>query len=148
MDEIAREDFAFAHPLRVRWSEVDQQGIVFNPHYLTYSDLAIGEYMRAIGFPYPEALHAHGSDTFAVHAELTFKASARFDDELTLAVRVRRIGRTSLAYAIGIYRGDLPLCLAQVTHVNAARATQAPLPWPQAFIDAILAFEKRPPERK
>lgn len=148
MDDIAREDFAFFHPLRVRWSEVDQQGIVFNPHYLAYADLAIGEYMRAIGFPYPEALHAHGSDTFAVQAELTFRASARFDEELELAVRVRRIGRTSLAYAIGVFRGAQLLCRVQVTHVNADRATQTPLPWPPPFIDAILAFEKRPPERK
>ncbi len=148
MDEIAREEFVFAHPLRVRWSEVDAQGIVFNPHYLAYADLAIGEYMRAIGFPYPDALHTHGSDTFAVHAELTFKASARFDDELDLAVRVVRIGRTSLAYAIGFYRGVTLLCSLQVTHVNAGRETQSPLPWPQAFIDAILGFERRPPERK
>lgn len=75
MDEITPQDFAFVQPLRVRWSEVDQQGIVFNPHYLAYADLAITEYMRAIGFPYPESLHAHGTDTFAVHAEVTFKAS-------------------------------------------------------------------------
>jgi len=51
MEELPREDFAFFYPLRVRWSEVDLQGIVFNPHYLAYADLAISEYMRAVGFP-------------------------------------------------------------------------------------------------
>ncbi|CAM8668039.1 hypothetical protein MCEMSEM18_01675 [Comamonadaceae bacterium] len=28
------QDFRFLHPLRVRWSEVDMQKIVFNAHYL------------------------------------------------------------------------------------------------------------------
>lgn len=148
MEELPREDFAFFYPLRVRWSEVDLQGIVFNPHYLAYADLAISEYMRAVGFPYPGGLHEHGSDMFAVHAELTFKASARYDDELDLAARVWRIGRTSLGYSVGIFRGDQLLCRVQLTHVNASRDTQTPQPWPGAFIEAILSFERRPPERK
>lgn len=40
---MAREDFSFFHPLRVRWAEVDMQGIVFNGHYLTYFDVAFTE---------------------------------------------------------------------------------------------------------
>ena len=47
MDGISRQDFTFFHPLRVRWSEVDPQGIVFNPNYLAYADIALTEYMRA-----------------------------------------------------------------------------------------------------
>jgi len=37
---MAREDFSFVHTLRVRWSEVDMQGIVFNGNYLNYFDVA------------------------------------------------------------------------------------------------------------
>ena len=28
-----RDSFTFFHPLRVRWAEVDPQGIVLNGHY-------------------------------------------------------------------------------------------------------------------
>ena len=45
----SRDAFSFFHPLRVRWAEVDPQSIVFNGHYLTYADVAITEYFRALG---------------------------------------------------------------------------------------------------
>ena len=53
---MAKQDFNFFHRLRVRWAEVDRQDIVFNGHYLTYFDLAMTEYLRAMGFPYPAGL--------------------------------------------------------------------------------------------
>ena len=60
---MARSDFRFTHSLRVRWSEVDRQGIVFNGNYLNYFDVAMGEYWRALGFPYPAGLAPfHGVD--------------------------------------------------------------------------------------
>ena len=74
-----REQFAFTHPLRVRWSEVDRQGIVFNPHYFAYADIAMTEYMRAIGYPSPEGLPAAGSDLFAIRAEADYLGSAVYD---------------------------------------------------------------------
>jgi hypothetical protein len=51
-----RSDFRFAHRLRVRWSEVDAQGIVFNPNYFVYADVGFTEYMRAVGLAYPQDL--------------------------------------------------------------------------------------------
>ncbi len=148
MDRAAREDFTFFFPLRVRWSEVDPQGIVFNPNYLAYADIALTEYMRAIGFPYPDGLLRLGSDLFAVRSEINFRASARYDDELDLAARVLRIGRTSLALIVGIFRGDEMLCDVVMTYVNASRDTQKPAPLPEAFIETVLGFERHPPERK
>jgi len=101
------EDFEFFHGLRVRWAEVDPQGIVFNAHYLTYADVAFTEYMRTIGFPYPDGLQALGTDLFAVSASLDYQGSARFDDELEIGVRVERIGRTSIRFLIGVFRNGL-----------------------------------------
>ncbi len=46
---MERAQFRVSHALRVRWAEVDRQNIVFNGHYLTYFDVAITEYWRAIG---------------------------------------------------------------------------------------------------
>jgi acyl-CoA thioester hydrolase len=147
MDRMARNEFTFCHPLRVRWSEVDPQGIVFNPNYLAYADIALTEYMRRIGYPYPDALLRLGSDLFAVRAEINFRASAKYDDELDLAARVSRIGRTSLNLAVGICRGDQILCEVLLTYVNASSETQKPMPLPEPFVATIIAFEKRPPER-
>ena len=47
---MSREQFWFSHPFRVRYSEIDGQGVVFNAHYLTYFDTTITEYFRALGY--------------------------------------------------------------------------------------------------
>ena len=51
---MSTNEFQCRTSLRVRWSEVDMQKIVFNGHYLNYIDVAIGDYWRAIGLPYPQ----------------------------------------------------------------------------------------------
>ena len=41
-----KQSYNFFYNFRIRYSEVDAQGIVFNAHYLTYFDCAITEYFR------------------------------------------------------------------------------------------------------
>ncbi|NQD96520.1 acyl-CoA thioesterase, partial [Pseudomonas sp. CrR25] len=101
---LSRETFTFFHPLRVRWAEVDPQGIVFNGHYLTYADVAITEYFRALGIAYPADLSRDGSDFFAIKTVLEYLAPARFDELLEIGVRVGRLGRSSLTFQLGIWR--------------------------------------------
>ena len=101
-----RQDFRFAHRLRVRWAEVDRQDIVFNAHYLTYFDVAMTEYLRAVGFRYPDELLALDSDLFLVKATVEYKSPALYDDELDCHVRVGRIGNSSLQFLFALYRGD------------------------------------------
>ena len=142
---MARSDFTFSHPLRVRWAEVDRQGIVFNGHYLTYFDVGIIEYWRAIGYPYPDALLEQGSDTFAVKATIEYKAPARYDDLLDVLVRVARIGRTSLQFVLEIHRGESHLISGELIYVNADAATRKPAPAPAFLRAAIARFERVPP---
>jgi acyl-CoA thioester hydrolase len=144
---ITREQFAFFYPLRVRWSELDPQSIVFNPNYFVYFDTAVGEYMRAIGYGYPAGLSAAGCDMFAVSANATFRASARYDDDLSIGVRVARIGRTSFTAELVIYRAQELLVIGTLVYVTASLDTRKSVPVPQAFIDAITAFEQVAPAR-
>lgn len=134
-------DFRFTEPLRVRWSEVDPQGIVFNPNYLVYADVAMTEYMRAVGFAYPEALLPYGADIFAVSSKVDFLDSARFDDQLTLGAKIARIGRTSFQFRIGVFRGESLLADVEMTYVCASPEARTPLPVPQPFRDKISIFE-------
>jgi len=138
---MAREQFRFFHPLRVRWAEVDRQGIVFNGHYLTYFDVAITEYWRAIGFPYPDALLTHGCDTFVKKATVEYHAPAGFDDVLDVGVRVARIGRSSMRFVLEIYRGQELLIEGEIVYVNADPATRKPTPVPGSLREAIGTYE-------
>jgi acyl-CoA thioester hydrolase len=141
---MARKDFRFAHPLRVRWVEVDKQDIVFNGHYLMYFDVGITEYWRAAGIRYPEELVAAGGDLFVVKATVEYHDSARFDDELDVAIRVRKIGRTSLTFAAEIHRGAEHLISGEIVYVNAHPHERRPVPVPDGLRATLERFEGRP----
>lgn len=143
---MAREDFRFGERLRVRWAEVDPQGIVFNGHYLTYFDVAMTEYFRAIGHPYPEPLAPYGSDLFVVHSEIDYHGSARFDDQLDVLARTGRLGSSSLTILFEIHRGDEHLISGQIVYVNADPESRRSVRLPDAIRQSISGFEKVPPE--
>jgi acyl-CoA thioester hydrolase len=147
-DASTPADFAFFEPMRVRWADVDMQGIVFNPNYLVYADNAMTEYMRAVGFPYPQALLPFGADIFAVGSQIDFKASARFDDELKTGARIEKIGRTSFRFRIAVFRGAELLSDIRTTYVCATPGEdRKTLPVPEKFISIVEAFERVKPER-
>ena len=79
---LARDEFRFCHPFRVRCSEVDFQGVVFNAHYLTYFDTTITEYMRAIGYAYLDQPRLTGTDFHVVKSVVEFLQPIRFDQEI------------------------------------------------------------------
>lgn len=58
---MKRQDFRCTARLRVRWAEVDIQKIVFNAHYLTYADVGMTEYWRALAMPYEAAMRSLGA---------------------------------------------------------------------------------------
>ena len=142
---MPRSDFTFSHSLRVRWAEVDRQGIVFNGHYLLYFDIGITEYWRAIGYPYPDALLAEGSDMFVKKASLEYHGPAHYDDLLDVLVRVARIGRTSLQFLLEIHRGETHLIEGEIIYVNADPSTRKPTPVAAFLREAIARFERVAP---
>ncbi len=145
---MSGEAFAFFHRLRVRWAECDMQGIVFNPHYMTYFDVAFTEYSRHIGLPYPAGLQALGLDNFMVAANLNFRDAARYDDELDIGVRTAYFGTTSFRMAFSIRRARAVLVEGEATYVIGDAATRAPRPLPAHLIAAVEAAELVRPARK
>ncbi len=139
----ARAAFTFSHPLRVRWAECDAQGIVFNGNYFLYFDVAMGEWLRALGFPPASTI-----EFFTVRAEADYKAPAKFDDAIDIAVRCARLGEKSITLKFAIFRDEALLTEGALTYVHADVATRTSSPIPKDFIDRVLVFEKTQPERK
>jgi acyl-CoA thioester hydrolase len=136
-------DFWFFYLLRVRYSEVDQQGIVYNAHYLTYFDTALTEYMRALDYNYRDQLPQTGTDFHVVRAVVEYKAPARFDDMIEIAVRTARIGRSSITFELAVFPdgGDKMLASGEIVWVNAIQADRSPCPVPPALRELIEARE-------
>ncbi len=85
----------FRHRIRVRFNECDGQGVVFYANYLVYFDVAMTELWRdAFGDGYAGMI-ASGTDAMVAEANIRYRASARFDDELELVAQVTRIGTTA-----------------------------------------------------
>jgi acyl-CoA thioester hydrolase len=120
---------AFTAPIRVRYGECDMQGVVFNAHYLSYVDIAIIELWRAALGSY-DAMLERGLDVVVAESRLRFHGSAKFDDELTVAVRVTHLGTTSIVTEHRIMRGDEVLVVCEIRHVVVDRHTLAKTPIP------------------
>jgi acyl-CoA thioester hydrolase len=146
---VAYADFRLRMPLRVRWAETDLQGVVFNGHYLTYCDVCVTEYWRAIGMTYPAAFLEIGSDLFVRKTTIEFHAPALFDDELEICGRTVRLGTTSLAFRVEMFRRDRtdqPLIESELVYVNTEPSTRSPRPLPRRLRDCVRAFETTAPE--
>jgi acyl-CoA thioester hydrolase len=143
---MAREQFAFFHSLRVRWAEVDMQGIVFNGHYLTYFDVAFTEYWRATGLPSVIDQAAAGKEMFARKATIEYQGPARFDDVLDIGVRCAGFGRTSMRFVVEIHRGEEHLITGELVYVYADTSLRKGVPVPEAWRSTIIGIEKCTPE--
>jgi acyl-CoA thioester hydrolase len=142
---MERGDFTFVHTLRVRWAEVDRQDVVFNGHYFLYFDVAIAEYWRAIGFDYPQDIVKLGTDIYAVKASAEYHGSATYDDVLDIGCRVAKIGRSSMQFLFGVWRGEERITSGELVYVNADPQTRKSAPWPEALKSAVLHFERVTP---
>jgi acyl-CoA thioester hydrolase len=106
----------YTHRLRVRWSECDAQGIVFNAHYHLYFDIALTELWREAAGSY-QALMERGVDFVLVDTHVAFRAAARFDDELDISLSAREPGRSSLVFDARIERDGELLTEGELTYV-------------------------------
>jgi acyl-CoA thioester hydrolase len=144
---MAREQFTFCHTLRVRWAEVDKQGIVFNGNYFLYFDVAITEYYRAIGIDYPDGIvKAFGTDLYTVKATAEYHGSAEYDDILDIHGRIARLGRSSMQFLLEIWRGKDHLASGELIYVNADPATKKSAPLPDVLRQKIIGYERVQPE--
>ena len=144
---MARSDFGFFHRLRVRWSEVDMQAIVFNGHYLNYFDVAFTEYWRRSGLPDVLQQARDGRELFARKATVEYLAPARFDDELEIGVRCAAMGRSSLRFVMEIHCGDTHLISGELIYVYAETTARQSAAVPDSWRATIYALETTKPEQ-
>ena len=99
-----RSDCIFFCPVRVRYGEVDQQGIVYNGNYVAYTDLAFEEFLRSRGYTYKELATRHGSEVCHKKSTYEFVSSAYEGDLLEIGIRRPRVGNKSFTLEFEIYR--------------------------------------------
>lgn len=91
---------SFEYRRRVAWPEVDPSGNYQFTAALRYAEEAEIALLRELGFL--DRLYPHLPRTF-VRAD--FRAPARFDDEITVVVRIGRVGHSSVEFDFELRRG-------------------------------------------
>jgi acyl-CoA thioester hydrolase len=129
----------FRHQLRVRYSECDPQGVVFNANYLEYYDVVMTEFHREVIGPYSDLVDG-GIDMVVAETTLRFLGSAGFDDELDLEVQVTRLGVTSLGTSLKVRKGDAVIVKGSMRYVFVDRSTKTKTPIPAPLHKELEPF--------
>ncbi|MEY4766202.1 MAG: hypothetical protein RI907_2875 [Pseudomonadota bacterium] len=137
-----RGDFRFLHRLRVRWAEVDAQKVVFNGHYLTYLDVAISDYWRASGLPYPDATVALQGDLFVRHHDLDYHAPAQLDDWLEIGLRYTKVGKSSITMSWAMWCQGRLLVSGNTVYVFTSLADGRPAHVPPVMRQQLEGYEQ------
>ena len=140
---MKRKVYKFFHTLRVRYAEVDAQGIVFNSHYLTYFDCAITEYYRKIKYNYISEVKKSKKDFHVIKTTIEFKKPISFDQIIDLGVKISKIGNTSLTFDISIYSNRKNILLAEgnIIQVYTDQIKKCSTPLSKSFVKKIRKFE-------
>ena len=87
----------FRYFMRTRYNECDAQKVVFNARYADYTDVAAAEFFRALG--YEKEMQSGDLDYQLVKQTTEWRAPARYDQVLEIAVLTKHIGNTSFTLA-------------------------------------------------
>ncbi|MGH2960329.1 MAG: acyl-CoA thioesterase [Solirubrobacterales bacterium] len=120
----------FTHELRVRYSECDAQGIVFNARWFEYFDVAMTEFWREAVGGYQHLPVKFGVETVVAETGARFRGAGRFDEVIEFAIMIPRIGTSSMRAEIVALRDGQPLVegLIEYVFVDAREMTPVEIP--------------------
>ena len=101
-------------PIRVRYAETDQMGVVHHSKYFVYFEMGRTEFLRQSGMTYRD-LEEQGVFLVIVKLVCNFKAPARYDDLLCLETWVERFTRMRIDHGYRLWRDEKRQLVAEAT---------------------------------
>jgi len=128
------DSYKYFLELQTRWADNDVYGHVNNAVYYFYFDTVVNEFLITKGLLDIETSQTIG---LVVKTNCDYFAPISFPDKVNAALRVARIGTSSVTYEVGLFRNDETTAAAQgqFTHVYVDRQTRSPI----AILDAMRA---------
>jgi len=135
----SRDHYHWFTPITTRWSDNDIYGHVNNVIYYSYFDSVANRYLIDVG-----RLDIHDGETvgLVVNSSCDYHAPVAYPDALEGALRVDRLGTSSVRYGIGVFaEGSGKACAnGSFTHVFVDRASNRPVPIPGPMRSALEAI--------
>lgn len=134
--------FRFSHGHRVRYDEVDAQGIVGSASWLNLIQLGRIEYLRYLGLMMEGGSRAP-VQAVVRRAVVDYLAPARFDDALAIRVRTAHLGNRSarLEYIVDNVDTGLRPVVAETVLVCVEMAAMRSMAWPEVWRQRLTEFE-------
>ncbi|MEA2280630.1 MAG: acyl-CoA thioester hydrolase [Solirubrobacteraceae bacterium] len=131
-----RAGYPHALAIATRWMDNDVYGHVNNVQYYSYFDTVINEYLISDG-----GLDIHAGAVIGLCAEshCAYKAALAFPETVHAGLRVTKLGRTSVRYEIGLFRGEdaEPVAEGWFVHVFVDREQRRPAEIPEPLRAAL-----------
>lgn len=128
----------FLLQFRVRYAETDAMGIVHHAVYPVWFEMGRTEFLRTAGLPYRE-MEARGVQCPVTGISLRYRRPARYDDLVTLAVRIVQYTGTRLKLAYEAQIGGEPVCSGESEHAFLCGGRPCALQRSAPEIHAVLA---------
>ncbi|MCE4225748.1 acyl-CoA thioesterase [Methylobacterium sp. C25] len=134
--QATRADFAHFRPIATRWGDNDVYGHVNNVVYYSFFDTVVAGYHVETGLLDFETGPVIG---LVVETGCRYFAPIAFPDRVEAGLRVAHLGRSSVRYEIGIFRGDETEASAQghFVHVYVDRESRRPVPLPDNWREGL-----------
>lgn len=91
--------------IRVRYKDTDQMGVVYNGNYFTWFEIGRVEFLRSLGIRYLD-LEKLGVYTAVAEAYCKYIKPARYDDEVVIKTRIRRLTDVRIEFEYSLYRKE------------------------------------------
>ena len=136
-----RDGFSVAYTLSSRWADNDIYGHMNNAAYYGLIDTAVNRFMIArAGID----IHTGPLIALVVETGCRYHASLEFPQEIEVALKVARLGNTSVTWAAGLFEApsephSQAAADAHFTHVLVDRHSRRPAPWPATMRDVLVS---------
>jgi acyl-CoA thioester hydrolase len=140
--KIDKALFNFSTTWKVRFYEVDLQGVVHHAEMIRYFEIGRVEYWRKLGIGYQDFLDS-GYQYVAARVECDYLKPLKFDMDITMMVRISKFSRTSSTYEYLILddKGE-PAVFGTTVLVCLQTGGVRPYPIPADYLQKVLDFEK------
>lgn len=127
----------FSWPIRVYWEDTDAGGVVYHARYLHFFERARTEWLRSGGISQIHLRQEQDVVLVVKDVYMDILRPAKFDDALTVTVKIGKLGRASFMTHQELWRGSDCLSKADVKVACLRAGTFKPCGLPADVMQAL-----------
>ena len=131
-----RSDYSYFKNITTRWADNDIYGHINNVVYYSYFDTVANQYLIEFADFKPISNTIIG---VVVHSNCNYIKAIAYPDKIEAGLTVKKLGRSSVTYGIGIFRqGESAACAyGEFVHVFVNRKNNLPMSIPTKIRESL-----------